>query len=215
MRILITAGPTREPIDPVRFISNRSSGKMGYAVARAALRQGHETVLISGPVALPPPEQVEVLSVLTAQEMLAAIQQRLAWCEVLVMAAAVCDWRPRYPCSQKIKKLQMSHALQLKPTPDILRAVRAQKEHRIFVGFAAETRDLIKEAKRKLIEKDLDLIVANDVSQPGAGFDVDTNQVVMIGAAGESIKLPLLSKDEVAARIIQWLETRAGQKAAR
>ena len=143
MKILVTAGPTREPIDPVRFISNRSSGKMGYALARAAARLGHDTALISGPVALPPPEKVELVRVVTTEEMLTAVKQRIESCDALVMVAAVCDWRPRAPYRHKIKKLEMSRALQLKPTPDILRAVRSRKGSRTFVGFAAETRDLL------------------------------------------------------------------------
>ncbi len=205
MKILVTAGPTREPIDPVRFISNRSSGKMGYAVARAAACLGHETVMISGPVALTPPEKVTVISVITAAEMLTAVQRRIGWCDALVMTAAVCDWRPRSPCIHKIKKLDMSRVLHLKPTLDILRAVRSKKGNRIFVGFAAETRDIMKEAKRKLAEKGLDLIVANDVSRKDAGFDADTNQVLLISADGQCENLPLLSKDKVADRIIKWI----------
>jgi len=178
---------------------------MGYAVAGAAVRLGHETVLVSGPVALTPPEKVEVISVVTAEEMLAAVQQRIGWCDALVMAAAVCDWRPRSPCLQKIKKLEMSRGLQLKATPDILRIVRSRKENRIFVGFAAETRDVTKEAQRKLAEKGLDLIVANDVSQKDAGFEVDTNRVKLISADGKCDSLPLMSKNEVAERIINWI----------
>ncbi len=213
MKILVTAGPTREPIDPVRFISNRSSGKMGYALARAAARQGHAAILISGPVALPPPEKTELVAVVTAEEMLAAVRRRLEECDALVMAAAVCDWRPRSPSPQKIKKLEMSRALQLKPTPDILRAVRSRKGNRIFVGFAAETRDLLKEAKRKLAEKGLDLIVANDVSRKDSGFDADTNQVTLIAADGKSEALPLMSKDDAADRIIAWVAARRKERA--
>jgi phosphopantothenoylcysteine decarboxylase/phosphopantothenate--cysteine ligase len=213
MKILVTAGPTREPIDHVRFISNRSSGKMGYAVARAAALQGHSTVLISGPVSIPSPDKVEVVSVVTAEEMLAAVQKRIEGCDALVMAAAVCDWRPRSPCLHKIKKLEMSRILQLKPTPDILKAMRSRKGNRIFVGFAAETRDLLKEAKRKLAEKGLDLIVANDVGRPDSGFDVDTNQVTLIATDGQTEVLPLLPKDEVAERIINWIASRRQKRA--
>jgi phosphopantothenoylcysteine decarboxylase/phosphopantothenate--cysteine ligase len=214
VKILVTAGPTREPIDPVRFISNRSSGKMGYAVARAAVRLGHEAILVSGPVSLPPPEKAEMIAVVTAAEMLAAVQGNVERCDALVMAAAVCDWRPRTPCRQKIKKLEMSRALPLKPTPDILRSVRSKKGNRIFVGFAAETRDVLAEARRKLAEKGLDLIVANDVSRPDSGFDVDTNQVTLLSADGQCQELPLLSKDAVAERIIKWIMAHSPGSAA-
>lgn len=181
---------------------------MGWAVARAALRQGHETVLVAGPVCLAPPEKAEVVSVITAKEMLAAIQRRIDWCDALVMAAAVCDWRPRSTASQKIKKMEMTQLLQLKPTPDILRTLRPKKKNRIFVGFAAETRDLLKAANQKLTDKALDLIVANDVSRTDSGFETDTNQVLFVYANGQSENLPLLSKDEVAERIINWIESK-------
>ncbi len=213
MKILVTAGPTREPIDPVRFISNRSSGKMGYAMARAAARLGHETVLISGPVSLLPPDQVELVRIVTADEMLAAVKQRIESCDALIMAAAVCDWRPRAPARHKIKKLDMSRSLQLKSTPDILRATRSRKGSRIFVGFAAETRDLLKEARRKLAEKGLDLIVANDVSRTDSGFDADNNQVTLVAADGKSEELPLISKDEVAEHIVNWIVARRQERA--
>ncbi len=149
MKILVTAGPTREPIDPVRFISNRSSGKMGYAVARAAARHGHEVVLVSGPVSLSPPDGIEILRVRTAAQMLEALRVRLAWCDALVMCAAVSDWRPRDVAPGKIKKRDSSTILRLDPTPDILCSLVPDKGNRIFVGFAAETGNLEDEARRK------------------------------------------------------------------
>lgn len=208
MKILVTAGPTREPIDPVRFISNRSSGKMGYALARIAVSRAHEVVLISGPVALTQPEGVQLIPVLTAEEILAAVRRHWDWCEALIMAAAVCDWRPIRVSPRKIKKTMMPAVLKLKPTPDILLALRSIKGGRIVVGFAAETDRIEQEARRKLQEKNLDLIVANDVGRSDAGFEVDTNQVTMIPAVGEVEHLSLMSKDAVAERILQWIEAR-------
>lgn len=211
MRILITAGPTREAIDPVRFLSNRSSGKMGYALARVAARRGHRVTLISGPVALRPPLNVSLVAVVTADEMLAAVRRHLCRCDALIMAAAVADWRPRHVRAQKIKKATGSRLLRLELTPDILKNVQSQKGRRVFIGFAAETERLQVEARRKLKEKGLDLIVANDVSRSDAGFEVDTNRVTLIEAAGGVRSLPLMSKIKVAAQILNWLEARAKQ----
>jgi phosphopantothenoylcysteine decarboxylase / phosphopantothenate---cysteine ligase len=210
MRFLVTAGPTREPIDPVRFLSNRSSGKMGYAVAASARERGHEVVLISGPVALEPVAGVEVIFVSTAEEMCAAVTGRIEWCDVLVMAAAVADWRPVGVRAQKIKKRESMSALPLERTPDILKRVAARKGDRIFIGFAAETENVVEEARRKLREKNLDLIVANDVSRLDAGFDVDTNAVTLIPAAGAPENLPLQPKSEIARRVVEWAESRGG-----
>ena len=212
MRILITAGPTREAIDPVRFISNRSSGKMGYALARVAARRGHVVTLISGPVALPPPPKVRFVAVMTADEMLAAVKRYLFQCDALIMAAAVADWQPRRVKAQKIKKITGPRVLRLKPTPDILKTLRSKKGRRIFIGFAAETERMLAGARRKLAEKGLDLIVANDVSRPDAGFEVDTNRVTLMEASGGMHTLPLMTKMKVAARILDWLEARMAQK---
>ena len=210
MKILITAGPTREPLDPVRFLSNRSSGKMGYALAAAAAARGHEVTLISGPVALPPPPDVQVVRVVTAADMLAAVKLHLPKCEALIMAAAVADWRPVRVAWRKMKKGGAQRlTLDLKRTPDILKTIRGLKGRRLFIGFAAETHNLRAEAGRKLREKKLDLIVANDVSQPGAGFEADANQVMLIAADGAEQALPLMSKRAVAERILDWIETRA------
>ncbi|MGQ9661446.1 MAG: phosphopantothenoylcysteine decarboxylase domain-containing protein [Kiritimatiellia bacterium] len=211
MKILVTAGPTREPIDAVRFLSNRSSGKMGYAIAVAGKARGHSVRLVSGPVCLLPPQDIELIRVTTAEEMLKAVLENVAWCDALVMAAAVADWRPARYVPDKLKKTAMKPVLQLEPTPDILMCALAHKGRRIFVGFAAETADLLTEARRKLIQKGLDLVVANDVSRRDAGFECDTNQVTFITREGEIIAFPLLMKSDVATRIIMWLEERAAR----
>ena len=206
MKVLVTAGPTREALDPVRFISNRSTGRMGYAIARAALGRGHEVKLISGPVALPPPDGADVIDVVSAADMLTAVSQCVPWCTALVMSAAVADWRPRAVSPAKLKKRDMRSVLELEPTDDILMAVRGMKADRLFVGFAAETGSLLAEGRRKLADKGLDLVVANDVSRPDAGFAVDTNQVTLILPDGTSEHWELQSKDAVAARLVRWLE---------
>ncbi len=206
MRILVTAGPTRERLDPVRFLSNRSTGKMGYAVACAARDAGHEVVLVSGPVSLSAPDGVRMILVESAEEMLAAVQHELVACDALVMTAAVADWRPAVVSSSKLKKETMSGMLQLERTPDILATLAPVKGNRLFVGFAAETEQLRQHAAAKRVAKGLDLIVANDVTAPDAGFGVDTNRVVLLSEAGEE-DLPLLSKYEVGQRIITWLES--------
>ena len=208
MRLLITAGPTREPLDPVRFLSNRSTGKMGYALAAAAAARGHEVTLISGPVALPPPEDMQVVRIVTAADMLAAVKLHLAICDALIMAAAVADWRPARVAKRKMKKgAEQRMTLELKRTPDILKTIAPLKGKKIFIGFAAETHNVRAEAKRKLREKSLDLIVANDVTAPGAGFEVETNRVTILDAHSEE-QLPLLTKREVAEHILDRLEAR-------
>jgi len=206
MKILVTAGPTREPIDPVRFISNRSSGKMGYAIASAALRKGHKVVLVSGPVSVQPPPNAVLVKVATAADMLAAVSKKIGWCDALVMSAAVSDWRPAKVSKNKIKKRKMPDLLPLAQNPDILKAVARKKGKRIFVGFAAETGNMRAEALRKLREKNLDLIVANDVSRPGAGFETDTNRVTLFSVKGTHEALPLMTKIKVAERIVAWIE---------
>jgi phosphopantothenoylcysteine decarboxylase/phosphopantothenate--cysteine ligase len=208
MKLLVTAGPTREPIDPVRFISNRSSGKMGYAVARAGARLGHEVRLISGPVSIEPPAGVACERVTTAEEMLEAVRRHVPWCEALVMAAAPADWRPAVTSPRKLKKERMAGTLPLCPTPDILKTIAPLKGGRLFVGFAAETEDVESRAALKRADKGLDLIVANDVSRSDAGFEVDTNQATLIDASGGREALPLMAKDELGARIVAWLAAR-------
>jgi phosphopantothenoylcysteine decarboxylase/phosphopantothenate--cysteine ligase len=203
-RVLVTAGPTREAIDPVRFISNRSSGKMGFAVAAAARRRGASVVLVTGPTALDAPPGVERIPVTTAAEMREAVLAREPWASIVVMTAAVADYRMANPARQKIKKAGGALSLTLEPTNDILAELGARRRaDRVLVGFAAETEHGIEHARRKLREKRLDLIVLNDVSQADAGFDVDTNRVWLIGAEGEAEGWPLLDKDEVAERLME------------
>jgi phosphopantothenoylcysteine decarboxylase/phosphopantothenate--cysteine ligase len=206
MNILITAGPTHERLDPVRFLSNRSTGKMGFAVAQAAVERGHQVTLIAGPVSLPTPPGVTRVDVVSARDMLAAVERLLPQCDALVMSAAVADWRPAQEADTKLKKNDMSPMLKLMPNPDILKTVAPLKGGRVFVGFAAETGDPLAEAQRKLIAKGLDLIVANDVTAPGAGFAVDTNVVTLLSADTPPQALPLQSKLEVGRVIVQWIE---------
>ena len=201
--VIVTAGPTEEDLDPVRFLSNHSSGKMGYALARAASRRGAEVILVSGPTSLPPPAKVKLVRVRSAVEMREAVFHHLEKASVLLMAAAVSDYRPKQAATQKIKKASIPPVLELERNPDILLEAGKSKGNRIFVGFAAETQNLLKNAKEKLAKKNLDLIVANDVSLPGAGFRVDTNIVKIIGRSGKVEKLPLMSKEDLADQILE------------
>jgi phosphopantothenoylcysteine decarboxylase / phosphopantothenate---cysteine ligase len=202
-RILVTGGPTQEPLDPVRFITNRSSGKMGYALAKGARRRGAEVILIMGPTLLPiPRSDIEVIPVRTAEEMRKAVFDRLEGCTVVIKTAAVSDYRPKAVGDQKLKKSESSCSLELERTLDILAELGKQKGNRVLVGFAAETENLFANAQKKLVEKNLDLIVMNDVTKPGAGFGVDTNQVKILYASGEIRDLPLTSKEEVAMSIL-------------
>ncbi len=200
LKILVTAGPTIEPIDPVRFITNRSSGKMGYALARAAARRGAEVVLVSGPAALPRPDGLRFVPVKTAQEMRNAVFQHLSGCHIIIKAAAVSDYRPHYSADQKIKKNAQQVSLDLVKTPDILAELGGHKGDSgiILVGFAAETEDLLANASQKLQSKRLDMIVANDVSQDDAGFETDTNRVKLIFRDGNVEETQLMTKDDVA-----------------
>lgn len=202
-KILITAGPTQEPIDPVRFITNRSSGKMGYALAKIAKRRGGDVVLISGPTFLQNPRKdIKIIKIRTAQEMEKEVLRHLEESTVVIKAAAVSDFKPRSISENKIKKDGSSINLELEETTDILKEIGRLKGNRIIVGFAAETEDLIKNAQKKLVEKNLDFIVVNDVTKPEAGFEVDTNLVKIIYPNGEIKDLPLLSKDEVSKIIL-------------
>lgn len=202
-RILITGGPTQESIDPVRFVSNRSSGKMGYALAKVARRRGAEVILVKGPTSLPIPRRdIEVVPVQTAEEMRKAVLTRIERCSVVIKAAAVSDFRPKVTSKQKMKKANASRSLELEKTEDILREAGKRKGNRVLIGFAAETEDLIANARKKLIEKNLDLIVVNDVTKPGAGFGLDTNQVKILYPSGEVKDLPLMSKEEVSQHIL-------------
>lgn len=208
MRFLVTAGPTREPIDPVRFLSNRSSGKMGYAVAAAARDAGHAVTLISGPVAIAPPAAVNVVRVITAAEMFDAVHAHIAATDVLVMCAAVADFTPARAATQKIKKdARAQFVLELVPTRDILSSLRDIPPPRpLIVGFAAETENVAEFARKKLREKNCDLIVANDVSRMDTGFESDDNALTLFFASGETRVLPRASKQKLAARLVEICE---------
>ena len=213
MKVLVTAGPTREAVDPVRFISNRSSGKMGYAVAAAAQRAGHEVCLVSGPVALAPPRGVETVHVTTAAEMLAAVKRRVRGCDLLVMAAAVADWRPKHPAQRKLKKRAGPPRIAWEATPDILQTLAPlKKKTQVFCGFAAETDHLAREAQRKLRAKNLDAIAANDVSRRDRGFETDRNALTIFCADGGTQHIALTTKANCAARLLRRLEKIAAQK---
>jgi len=200
--VLVTAGPTCEDIDPIRFLTNRSSGKMGYAVADAANRRGAKVVLVSGPTALAPPAGVELIPVRTTGEMRRAVLDRAENCSVVVKAAAVADFAPVARQGKKIKRGASRLSLELEPTPDILAELGGQKGHRVLVGFAAETDHVGENAREKLASKKLDVVVANDVTQEGAGFDSDTNIVSIFTRDGREIPLPKMSKLEVAHRVL-------------
>lgn len=202
LRVLVTAGPTREPLDPVRFISNRSSGKMGYAIAEAAQRRGAEVALVSGPVQLSPPPGVEIVYVETAREMLAAVEARFDRCDVLICTAAVADYRPSQYSDKKIKKTQQELTIELERNPDILLEMGRRKTRQVVVGFAAETGDPVPSAMDKLVRKNCDLVVANDVTLEGAGFGADTNRVTLVGREGLVDDLPLMSKRDVAGKVL-------------
>lgn len=201
-KVLVTAGPTREPIDPVRYISNHSSGKMGYALAAAAAARGADVVLVTGPTELTPPPAVTVKKVETAAEMLAAVLAEFADADVVVKAAAVADYRPQTVATQKIKKNDDAVTLALIRNPDILAELGARKEGQLLVGFAAETEELIKHATAKLTKKNLDMIVANDVTLAGAGFGSDTNIVKLLYRDGRVVELPQMAKDKLAGIIL-------------
>ncbi len=201
-KILVTAGPTEEPIDPVRFLSNHSSGKMGFALARAARRRGAEVILISGPTALPVPPQMRSIAVRSAAQMREAVLNHLESASILIMAAAVSDYRPKQKAPEKIKKSKLETVLELELNPDILAEAGKKKNSRIMVGFAAETENLLQNTREKLEKKNLDLIVANDVTLPGAGFKADTNIVKIMDRSGKVEELPLMTKEDLADRIL-------------
>jgi phosphopantothenoylcysteine decarboxylase/phosphopantothenate--cysteine ligase len=200
--LLVTAGPTCEDIDPVRYITNRSSGKMGYAVAEAGARRGAKVILIAGPTALTTPEGVERVDVRTAVEMLAAARKHFPASSLAIFAAAVADYRPAEPASSKIKRSKEALTIRLEPNTDILATLAKEKGERIVVGFAAETEQVAENARKKLAQKNADLIVANDVTAEGAGFDHDTNMVTLFSRDGRDLPLPRMSKAEVAERIL-------------
>ena len=198
MHIVVTAGPTQEAIDPVRYLTNHSSGKMGYAIARQAANRGAQVVLISGPSSQPVPSNVTVVPVKSAQDMFAAVQQYYAQADAVVKAAAVADYRPKTVAVQKIKKSDGDWCLELERNPDILAWLGEHKERQILVGFAAETNDVQQNALGKLQRKHLDLIAANDLTREHSGFARDTNQITLYGADGSVQALPVLSKEAAA-----------------
>ena len=203
--VIVTAGPNCEPIDPVRFIGNRSTGKMGFALARVALQRGADVTLVSGPTALAAPRGVEFCAVRTAVEMQRAVEQHYDRATMVVSAAAIADYRPAQVAAQKIKKGDGALSIALERNPDVLAGLGRNKGSRLLVGFATETEDVVQNAERKLRAKNLDLIVANDVTQAGAGFAGDTNIVTLLDRTGGRAVLPLLSKDEVAHRVYDRL----------
>jgi phosphopantothenoylcysteine decarboxylase/phosphopantothenate--cysteine ligase len=200
--VLVTAGPTRENVDPVRYLTNRSSGKMGYAVAEAAARRGAHVILVSGPTSLDVPSGVERIDVQSAQDMHRVVLEKVAGCSIAIFAAAVADYRPAEPSGQKIKRNNESTTIALEPTPDILASVARNKGQRFIVGFAAETDHVAENARQKLAAKNADLMVANDVTAEGSGFDHDTNVVTLFARDGRDLALPRMSKSEVAQRIL-------------
>jgi phosphopantothenoylcysteine decarboxylase/phosphopantothenate--cysteine ligase len=207
--VLVTAGGTREPIDAVRTITNRSSGRMGFAIAAEAARRGGSVVLVAGVCALPTPAGVRRVDVETALEMREAVLEELSASTIVIKAAAVADFRPARAETRKLKKEALAGAglqLDLVANPDILAEICQRKEQRIVVGFAAESHDVVEAARRKIIRKGCDLLVANDISRSDAGFDVDTNAVYFVSPDGEVEELPLLAKSEVAAQLLDRVE---------
>jgi phosphopantothenoylcysteine decarboxylase/phosphopantothenate--cysteine ligase len=200
--VLVTAGPTCEDLDPVRYLTNRSSGKMGFAVAEAAVRRGAKVILVSGPVSLETPAGVDRIDVRTAKEMYFAVLDRVGSVSVAILAAAVADYRPVEQHAEKIKKSDAALTISLEPTTDILADIAKNKGQKIVVGFAAETERIAENARKKLVAKNADLIVANDVTAEGAGFDQDTNVVTLFSRDGRDLALPKLNKSEVAQRIL-------------
>lgn len=212
VRVLVTAGPTEEPIDPVRFVGNRSSGKTGYAIAEEAARRGAHVTLVTGPTSLPDPFGVTTVRVTTALQMEAAVGEGFSEADVVVASAAVADFRPAEPAAGKLKKSEAPETIALVCNPDILAGLGARKEGRLLVGFAAETGDVLAEASRKLAEKNIDLVVGNDVSQPGLGFGSDANRVWLVRGSGVE-ELPVCSKKTIARELWDRLADDA-QKAA-
>lgn len=203
--ILVTAGPTREELDPVRYISNYSSGRMGYALASSAARRGARVILVSGPVNQTVPTDVELVKVVSAREMREAVLQRVGECTVIIKAAAVADYRPSDRSSIKIKKQAAERTLQLIKNPDILAELGTLQKRPYLVGFAAETGNLKEYALRKLKEKNADMIVANDVSQPDAGFNVETNRALLLFQGGREVDCELMSKEALAGKILDHI----------
>ncbi len=204
--ILITAGPTREALDPVRFISNRSSGKMGYALAASASARGARVILVSGPVQLPVPDGVQLVPVESAAQMREAVLQHLEPSTIIIKSAAVADYHLENPSRQKLKKTAARLSLELAPTPDILAELGRRKGNRLLIGFAAETTNMVAEARRKMETKNCDMVVGNLVNQEGTGFNSDENEVTLLLRTGETIHLPRASKRAIAGRILDQLQ---------
>ncbi|MEG0152072.1 MAG: bifunctional phosphopantothenoylcysteine decarboxylase/phosphopantothenate--cysteine ligase CoaBC [Cellulosilyticaceae bacterium] len=205
--ILLTAGPTIEAIDPMRYITNHSSGKMGYAIAKQAASRGAEVVLISGPTQLECPQGVKCIDVKSARDMYEAVHNHFEWADAVIKTAAVADYRPENESSHKIKKDGRSLTLNLTPNPDILKSLGEQKKHQILVGFAAETENVIAYAKEKIEKKHLDFIVANNIAESGAGFKGDTNIATLIKSDGEMIAYPQMTKNELGDRILNEVKS--------
>ncbi len=206
LTFLITAGPTQEPIDPVRYISNHSSGKMGYALAEEVIKLGHRVLLITGPTALTPPKKAQVISVVTALDMYGAVIKHYKKADIIIMVAAVADYRPIKIAGQKIKKNKSSMTLNLIKNPDILKILGQKKnKEQILVGFAAETQSVIKYAQKKLVEKNCDWMIANNVSQKGIGFGSKHNELTLLSKKGEVLNLRRDTKKNLAKKIIKIL----------
>ena len=203
MRFLITAGPTREPLDPVRYLSNRSSGKMGYAIAKAAIDAGNEVVLISGPVDVDPPRGTELISVSTSDEMFDAVHRQTRHCDIIVMCAAVADYKPKHVSKTKIKKRDANLSLELIPTRDILASLPVKDRQYVVVGFAAETENVEANAQKKLWEKNCDIVIANDVSRADSGMESDENEVIILFRDGETKKISRAPKKIVACELVK------------
>lgn len=203
--ILITAGPTQEALDPVRYISNRSSGKMGYALASAAVKRGANVILVSGPVSISPPPQAQLVSVKTASQMRKAVLDHLAESSIIIKSAAVADYYLAEVPQQKVKKTATRLSLELEPTPDILAELGQRKEDRLLVGFAAETQNLLEEARRKMLSKNCDMLVANLVNQEGLGFESDRNQVEIVTRTGPVVHAGPADKAEIAEQILDQI----------
>ena len=206
MKFLITAGPTREPIDPVRFISNRSSGKMGYAIADAAVKAGHEVILISGPVCLKPPRGVQLVGINTSDEMYDAVHQYLKGIDIIVMSAAVADFKPANYIPHKIKKHRGLERISLAPTRDILASLTKLKKKFFVAGFAAETNSLRENALKKLREKKCDIIIGNDVSRMDTGMESDDNEITLFYNSGEIVLIPRAKKTALAKKLVTIFE---------
>ncbi len=205
IRCLVSAGPTREFFDPVRFVTNPSSGKMGYALAAAAQQIGWEVDLVSGPVALPAPEGVRVHPVVTGADMFEAMDARFDACDVLVMTAAIVDFKPRAQADHKIKKHELEMVIEMDPVVDVLATISKRKQHQLILGFAAETNNLEEYALRKLKQKNADWIAANQIGGPDSAFEKDSNTLYLFGKAGEKLQLGPAPKVKIAARLIEFL----------